>query len=260
MKVKYINLLHQRNDENFGLVTDVLGKLKKQTPQSLDLTAPMLQRFDIAVANQDASYKIVAKSAYTEELRKLDAISDATLIGFATQLKSFRKYHSDTEFQKAATRVLVEYDAFGNIRKKSYIAQAADTVNFLEVVKGKRAGDITLLGMQGWVTQIEENHNAFMELFNDRYKEKLEKENLTRLRECRNETEEAYLAIVERLNAAIIFNGEEKYKAFVTDLNLTIDYYNNLIAQRRGRAAAKKEEEERKKAELQTGETSNPTE
>ena len=258
MKVNNIDFHNQRNDENFGFVTDVLEKLKKQTPASLDLTAPMLARFETAVANQDTSYKIVAKSAYTEELQKLDAISDATLIGFVSQLKSFRKYHSDPEFQKAATRVLVERDAFGNFQKKSYMAQASDTVNFLEVLKGKRAGDITLLGMQGWVTQIENNHNAFMALFKDRHNEKLEKENLTRLRECRIETEEAYLAITERLDAAIIFNGESKYKAFVTDLNLTIDYYNNLIAQRRGRAAAEKEKKEKEKnPEIITGEDLN---
>ena len=78
MEIKNIDLSHQRNDENFGLMTDVLRKLQKQTPTSIDVPAAMLTRFGAAVANQDTSYKIVEKSAYTNELSKINVMSDAS--------------------------------------------------------------------------------------------------------------------------------------------------------------------------------------
>ena len=251
MKIKSIHLAHQHNDEHLGFMSDVLGKLKKYSPTTIDVPAQMLIRFEQAENGEDVSYKIVAKSASTEELSKRDALSDSALVGFAAQTRAFL-LHYDPEFQAAANRIMVEYNAYGNIRRKNYMAQATDTVNLLQAFNGKHQADIALLGLDGWVARIEETHNSFMELFNERQDEQAEKNALARLRDCRTETDEAYRAIVDRVNAGIIFNGEAKYKTLVIDLNVSIDYYNNIIATRKGRAAAERErkkEEERKKAQ-----------
>ena len=240
MKVKSIYTYNQRNDEHLGFADAARQTMIKYGPPSIDIPMQLFAPFAQAVDNEDLSYKIVSKSASTDEIGKRDEICDATLVGFAVQTRSFLT-HYDPVFQAAANRIMVDYNAFGDIRNKSYVAQATDTVNLLQVLNGKLKPDITLLGLDGWVTRIEETHNAFMEVFNERHDEQAEKDALARLRECRKETDEAYRVIIDRVNAGIVFNGEAKYKTFVLDINVTIDYYNNLIATRRGRAAAEKE-------------------
>ena len=135
---------------------------------------------------------------------------------------------------------MITYNAFGNIRTKSYVAQKTDVINLLQELNGKHKTDIDLLGLQGWVLRIEDANNAFMAVFDARQDEQAQKDALASLCKCRTETDEAYRAIVDRVNAAIVFNGAEKYRDLVIDLNVSIDYYNNIMAQRRGRAAAKK--------------------
>ena len=240
MKIKSIDIYSQRNEEHLGFMSETLGIFKKYTPAAIDVPTPFFIRFNKAVEGEDVSYKIVVKSAYTLELSKRDAIADSALGGFSTNFRAFLT-HYDPIFQAAAYRIKVDYDAFGDIRKKSYVAQATDTINLLQVLNGKLADDIALLNLDGWVTRIEETHNSFMEVYNERHDEKAEKDALARLRDCRIETDEAYRAIIDRVNAGIIFNGEDKYKQFVIDINVSIDYYNNIMATRRGRAAAEKE-------------------
>ena len=249
MKIKSIHLAHQHNSEHLGFGSEILGKLKKYVPVAIDVPILMLIGFEQAINAEDESYKILAKSAFTEELSKRDALSDSTLVGFATHTRAFLT-HYDPEFQAAANRIMVEYNAYGNIRRKNYMAQATDTINLLQALNGKYQADIALLGLDGWVVRIEETHNSFMELFNERQDEQAEKNALARLRDCRIATDGAYRAIVDRVNAGIVFNGETKYKNLVVDLNVSIDYYNNIMATRKGRAAA---EREKKKNSEQAG-------
>jgi hypothetical protein len=239
MSIKSISTHNQRNDEHLGFMTAIRTTLAKYSPTSIDLTNVLVAQFGDKVNNEDVSYKIVAKSSLTEEISKLDSASDSILVGFTTQIRAFMT-HYDPAFQAAANRIMIVYNAFGDIRNKSYVAQTTDVVNFLQELKGKLNSDVVLLGLQGWVTRIEQANNEFMTVFNARQNEQASKNALTRLRTCRKETDEAYRAIVNRVNAGIAFNGETKYKTFVLDINTTIDYYNNLMAQRRGRAAAKK--------------------
>jgi hypothetical protein len=57
------------------------------------------------------------------------------------------------------------------------------------------------------------------------------------------ETDKAYHAIANRINALIIIDGPDNYAVFVDKINAFIDKYNNIIAQRTGRAKAKKQSE-----------------
>jgi len=242
MKIKSIDYKTLRNDEHLGFMTEVRNTLAKQRASAIDVPDELVALLNQAINNEDLSYKIVTKSSLTEEISRLDAVSDSLIVGFTTMLRAFN-IHYDLEFQAASNRVLIVYKAFGDIRNKSYVAQTTDTVNFLQELNGKLQPDIALLGLEGWVTRIEEANNAFLATYNARQGEQAEKDALTRLRECRNETDEAYRAIVNRVNAGIVFNGEDKYKDFVIALNVSIDYYNNIMAQRRGRNKAKKEKE-----------------
>jgi len=55
------------------------------------------------------------------------------------------------------------------------------------------------------------------------------------MKDARVLVDAAYNIIINRINALIVINGDAVYATFVGELNLRIEHYNNLIAQRKGR-------------------------
>ena len=243
MKIDYLDPTRLTNAQHIAYASSFLDVLKKVNPITIDLTTPMCMAVDSAVNTEDESFKIVVESIFTEQLSKCDRVRDYTYSGLKTQVKLFLN-HFDDAFQRAARQIEVELKPFGDINKLMYDAQTASVANVLQVLKGKLAGDIELLGLTHWVTELEEANNTFNTLFNDRFSEQKEKNALTRLREARGNTDTAYLAIVNRINAGIVFNGPGKYADFVAEVNLRIKYYKDALAQSKGRAAAKKDKEQ----------------
>jgi len=69
-----------------------------------------------------------------------------------------------------------------------------------------------------------------------RYSEDASKTQLV-MKEARTKVDASYRAMVTRINALIIVNGDAAYKTFVNELNARIDSSNLIIAQRQGRNA-----------------------
>ena len=239
--IKGIRLPNLRNDEHLGFHYEVKRILEKYMPEAVDIPPAMATAYYVAVEDQDKSYKIVQKSSYTELIADADAVCDGDITGIQKVLGAAQS-DFDPEVVKAAKRVKISMDAFGDIRVKGYTAEMTDITNLMQMFRGDLSADVTLLGLDRWVDKLEADHATFSRLFNERQDEQAEKDSLNRLRTCRKTTDAAYQAIKNRINAGIEFNGEDKYRAFVGDLNASIDYYNNVMAQRKGRNAAKKDE------------------
>jgi hypothetical protein len=115
-------------------------------------------------------------------------------------------------------------------------------------MRGKYCNDASTVGLTGWVDELENANVTFNRLMKDRYNEMAVKTDLV-LRQVRLKIDEAYRIIVEHINAAIVVEGEEKYSKFVTELNVVIKKYADMLAQIKGKAAAKKRKKEKKKPE-----------
>ena len=237
MKINSIKLSALHNEEHLGFNTEANQIMGRYDRTAIDIPEDKYTRHTAAVANEDLSYKIVVKSAQTKIMNALDIVRDKTVTGLMAQVRALLD-HYDTALQAAADRVMIEIEAFGNMRKKNYVAETTDIINLLQSLHGKLAPDVTLLQLAGWVAKLEADNNAFIASYDDRHSEQADKDSLTRLRTCRLETDASYRDIINRVNAGIVFNGEAKYKTFVDDISVTINYYNNIIAQRQGRAAA----------------------
>ena len=238
MKINSIAVRSLHNPEHLGFHSEARKIMERYVLSEIDITQPLFDRYTEAIDSEDLSYKIVAKSSYTQIINELDIVRDNTITGLTGQVRSLLK-HFDPAIQAAANRTMIEINSFGNIQKKNYVAETTDIVNLLQILKGKLTPEVTLLQIEGWVQKLEEDNNAFVVQYDGRHDEQREKDSLTRLRTCRLETDEAWKSIFNRINAGIEFNGEDRYRDFVKDINVTINYYNNIIATRKGRAAAK---------------------
>lgn len=239
MKVNAIRLLSLQNSEHFLFISEVLHIAESNNPPAIDMEAAY-EELKQALTDEDTAYKMVRKSAITKDLNKADAECDAMLRGFRSQVTAQLKHFNST-ISSAAYRVVILLDTYGNLAAQSYEKQTADTLNLLQELKGKYVDDIAALGLSEWVAEIERLLKHFDTLIKNRYAESAEKAEVSKLRTARDASDIAYKALRERLNAAIIFNGETKYSKIVTELNIVVKRYNDILARRKGTAAAQKE-------------------
>ena len=248
MKTENVKLSALQNPEYFefmnGAIQDIEQHIELNPLGQFARDIAMLLTFlKSCFVILDEAYKLTIKSAITRTLSKLDGVRDNDFSVLKGNVILLLK-HFNTAIADAAYRVKIEIDSFGNGVQKNYNAETAAITNLIQVLRGKLAADVATLGLTECVDRLDASNIAFAEAFDERLEEQGEKNTLARMRDARLNTDGAYRAIVNRVNAAIEYNGPHEYAAFVNDINTRIKYYNDLIAHRKGVAAAKKEKEE----------------
>jgi hypothetical protein len=83
---------------------------------------------------------------------------------------------------------------------------------------------VAVVGLGGWISELETRNNAFGELVKSRFDETAARTDIV-LKEARAELDAAYFAIRERLNALAIVEGAANYETFIKTLNAVIAKY-----------------------------------
>lgn len=239
--IKRINQVNLQNDEHYAYNDEVITLIEATGAEALDIVVEY-PAYRAAFDDEDRSSKIIPKSADTAQLEEDDKARDHVLVGLSEQVRGTLK-HYNAAVAKAAYRLNVLIDGYGDIKRQSYDKETASITNLLQDLRSdKYTGDVELLAITGWIDQLETANNTFVEHSTERYSEQAEKDALTRLRTARLATDAAYKAVVERINAAVVYLKTDKFDPFVLQINARIDHYNTQVAQRRGRIAAKKDE------------------
>ncbi|MFZ4548865.1 MAG: DUF6261 family protein, partial [Bacteroidales bacterium] len=172
-------------------------------------------------------------SMLTDDIAEADDLRDNTFIGLCDAIKSAGR-HFRPEVQQAASRLQVIIGNHSNLIRKSYDEETAAINSLINDFNTVGAADVAIIGLTDWVNELQANNNAFDDLKKGRYTEEAGKTQL-QMKEVRLQLDEAYHAIVNRINALIVVNGETAYSNFVNELNQRVESYSKLVAQRRGR-------------------------
>lgn len=237
MFIKSIHLNDLQNEEHFGFQTYV-DELVDEASASVLKVEPQQANHKLKLAIERTVLDLIRKSAYTSKVNDADTDRDRPIRGFFKVVKGLL-HHFTPAISDAAYRVDVINESFSDITRLSKEKQTNATISYLDALRATGA-DIATLGLADWVTEIERTNNVYVDLVKNRFDEKDEKPN-TNMKEARVETDEAYRAIVDRINAFITIDGDAQYATFVTKLNNRIDSFAIAIAQRKGRAAKKEE-------------------
>jgi hypothetical protein len=238
MKIKYVKYIHLHNDEHFQYLAELRDLIAKHGAEALKIK-PLFDAFRPFHQREDEALKKIVKSATTAGIEAADHARDRTFNGLAGTCKAALN-HYDHDVAEAAARLQIVFDTYGNLAAKSLNEETSGIYNILQDLKGSYAGDVQAVGLSGWVAKLEADNNKFEALVKERNDENASKTHLN-LKECRAETDKAYSAIIERLNALMNVYGEADYTEFASELNEFTDKYNNAIAQRHGRAKARKQ-------------------
>ena len=236
MKINELNFQRLRNEEHFQFHADFKGLVHTFNPATLKVDAAFAAYLPI-FSNESEALDVIRKSALTDDIAEADDLRDNTFIGLCDAIKSASR-HFRPEVQQAASRLQVIVGNHSNLIRKSYDEETAAINSLINDFNTTGAADVTAIGLAEWITELQANNNTFDDLKKGRYTEEAGKTQLL-MKEVRVQLDIAYTAIINRINALIIVNGETAYSNFVNELNQRVESYSKLVAQRRGRIAKK---------------------
>ncbi|MDR1676275.1 MAG: DUF6261 family protein [Tannerella sp.] len=240
MEIEIINSRRLTNALHMEFTSDRLGLFNKYGPDALKIR-PQYDNFLLWANHEDACYKFVTKSILSEQKESADHARDTTLTGLL-QGVNFMLLHFDPSFVEAAKRLKILLDTYNRpvaVRNLSYDAETAAITNLLQELNGKYDADVQLVGLNAWVTKLQEQNEAFRQLAAVYNEEQADRPELS-LKDARTGVDTAYGDIVKRINASILIEGEQAYAPFVRELNALIKHYHDVLAQHQGRLKKEK--------------------
>ena len=231
MTIKKPRLRNFRNDEFFQFFTEY-----KELVLTYGFESRFFGEFEKFLAlydEMDSMIEAVRKSAYTTEIVEADNARDAVFAGLRNTTKAML-YHFEDDMQKAATKLMIPLNSYGNIARRGFAAETAATYNLVKELREKYAAEIATLGIMNWVDKLDELNGKFSALMNARDVEKSLKPEKTVV-EIRKEIENCYANMVRCIEVATIAVQEEDITRFVKELLSKIDRFATILSSREGR-------------------------
>ena len=240
MKIKKVNFHSFRNNEHFQFQTEFKALVEAYDPQTLNIEVLFGQYLTLYQAEDEALIKI-AKNSFSEVRGDADRLRDRTFRGLDDTVKAARN-HFDPEVVEAARLIRIPIDAFGNVAQLPLNEETSAIFNLIQELRAKQAANISKLSLAPWIDKLEADNRAYETLVEGGYKEESEKTEL-KAKQVRAEVDVTVRKIFDRIEALIVVDGESDYAEFVRQINVRLEKYDNIIAQRAGAAKAKREKE-----------------
>lgn len=250
-KLESAPLSKGQNEEHLqlisGIATIVEGGLISRTTMTgmSDNILAMNNLLKEKLAIEDKSILALSQNEMTEPIAESDKERDSINSGFRYYVRAY-SFSLDAEKVEAARRIQVIIDNYGDMNRRSYNKQSEATKNFLQDIDKYHAADITTIGAEWWIDELEEKNNRVISLMDERFSL-----NVDRLSEdvriIRSEVDSIYYQIAAMLEAGYILSEGAMYSNIIDQINERLRYFKNSIAQRKGRQEANKEKEKQNK-------------
>ena len=222
-----------RNDEYFQFMSEVDKLVVASTVAALGIS-DQYTPFKSGLTNVDEVLKVEKGSNQTRLIIEADEKRDRIHKGLELQVES-NKNHWDESVVDAALRIGRIIGQYGNLRVLSYNEESSAIGNLVkELTSEANAPSLATIGLTTWVSKLGEANDAFQAIFNDRASEVASRSS-GNVRAARLLLDPLYEAMVARVNALSVVNGEAAYADFIDKVNYYVDYYKNTISARKGR-------------------------
>jgi len=230
-----------RNNEFVQFIKNLIEIINANNPEVLKVIA---QCEDLAalLTVLSALSKTNLGSTITLELQDIDTRRDSDLVGIEMQIKSFT-YHFDQAKQEAALVLTDSLADFGpGISRMNYQAETGTIESLIKKWENepKLIRAITTLSLTDWVKEMKTANILFNNRYLDRIKEDADAPEIKTI-ELRKQIIQSYRTLLAHLEAHATLSSETVYSNTISQINLLIEQYNNLVA---GRSKNKEEEEE----------------
>lgn len=222
-----------KNNESLTFGREIEAKIEEKGAAELavdDLFPDFqekLQAFDDTIVN-------VSKSFYTNQMNEANKQRGKLHVAILTQIRNFLR-HFNTEKREAAQRLISFADTFVGAQRRSFDDLTSFINNFLqELTADKYKADVTLVELDDWIKELQKVNDQCATLTVQRTAEHSQKAGKGGTEMTRPAFEKAYNALVEKLNALAIVNGDEKFAELFAWWNARIDHYRVVISNNLG--------------------------
>ncbi len=242
VQITKFNLNTLRNEEHFNFLTDLSELITAATPAALNIEDEYAA-FTPLLAEEASVLEIIRKNSFTESVIKADEARDLIFSFIKASVKTQTKSY-DANIATAAEKVLNIINNYKYVSRFGFHEETGKILNLLEDLKETSVMALcTQLGVKAHITELENANNRFKTLMTDRRAEEAQKP-LRSARELIDEIKTPYNAIIDKINALALVNGEADYKDLVSKANALITEYRKVVMMRRSRAADSDEPEE----------------
>jgi hypothetical protein len=229
LRFSYENL---RNEAHVEYNETIDGIVITHNPQTLGIL-PQYNNYKTALNVEVGVLDIICKSEYTDEISNQDHVRDGIFRGLVDAVQSSRN-HFNADKRKAAEKIHVVLEHYGNIAAKAFDQETAAIDDLLRELNDNHDVDVQLLSLTDWLMQLDAENQQFKQLMLERYAEVARRPS-TRMKAARIETDKMLRVMLNMIDALIMVNGADKYMPFINELNAVSERYKNQLAQAAGR-------------------------
>ena len=236
MKIQSTGLTRLLNNQHLTFHREFEALITEKNATTLDV-ATAFTAYQAAIEAEDAAMMKVVKSAITDEKEAADMRRDELLTGSFELIRVTTK-HFDATKCAAAKRLAALLSTYQGSDRAEYNDETSRIRNYIQELRSEKyTADATAIGLTEWIEPLEEANEACATLADQYNTEQRDKNAAGKVRTLRLATDKAYRALVERINALTLLNGDEKYADLITRWNTRIDAYRNAISRRLGSGA-----------------------
>jgi hypothetical protein len=185
------------------------------------------------------THQVIAGNPVSAAKEKAEYFRDNRYGAFVAFVRN-ALYDSNPAIVEAAENIMNVVNVTGN---PTTLGDSKETAELYSLVARLTplSSQIATIGADVRLQELDAANREFERLQNEWYKAGAQKlpGNITTIRK---QWVPVYKSIVYRINALIEINGIEPYKSFVEAHNETVNYYRNIISQRKGMRKANKTE------------------
>lgn len=235
-KVEGLGIESMNNGQSSEFHTTNIARAKADANIVADL-GPQLTAWENANNQFDIYLKQEQKSLLTEDIKDLDSVQDDDLVALKGVSRAMMNI-PDEEKKQSARRVKLCIDNYDINTEWEYIKEMQLIKQMVDDLQGRYAADVAALGIGIFVEKLAQSNAAVRAAQIQRENEAAGK-TTGQTRAWRRETEKAYRAFVEMLNARALVFGDANYANFIDLLNASIAHYRQILAVAAGIRAAK---------------------
>ena len=192
---------------------------------------PMVDAFKAAVAAFDAALKVSTRNSQTAAAIRADEQAGAAWSGLNAQTKVMLS-HPNPKLRLVAYEAYPLIQKYGNITDMVYYEEYGRIHNLLQDLAALGVAKQKQIYIDAWVMELKLRYNEFMVANAARTAEDPIRI-VDMVKQARTNADAAFRALVERVNALALVNGEAPYTTFIDHVNVVIWQANAVLATRR---------------------------
>ncbi len=207
---------------------DEKGQADNAAPMRTKL-AEFWTPFHQAYNTYDQVFNPARKSLDTEDLEKLDTTRDNALGAYHEAVLGLQRNPNEAKRQ-AARQLNLNYDTYKPDRTQEYMKETELIQQMTTEIRAQQqlAAAIQLLGLDDYLTDLEQKNQAFADLMKGRTAS-TEGYQKGAVAEARANVEQKYQLLRQMVNVASIYEGDAEYRPFLLAVNAEVEHFNQIL-------------------------------